>query len=365
MSMGLSVRKNLMSLVVLFLALFPLAACSSGGGSGAVPSVADGKSPSAAGQPAAQAVPINEPATITFQARNAMDEADFNQMYGDAIRKKFPNYTVIYKKIENGSKLDQMLVAGQTSDIYAQNARKLGIDLVGPKLQYDVTELAKKHNVNMGAFEPDSIDQIKQIGGLYGLPVYSSLVVLFYNKDLFDKFGVAYPKDGMTWDQALELSKKLNRTEDGKSYVGYWVDTKLYLRNNQLSASFVDPKTSKATLNNDSWKRIIQTVFRDFGANDQFQSMISKWPSRDIFLKDKIVAMYAEDFAKTFSDTEFTQMNWDMVSLPTFKELPNVGSQATYEYLTIPAFSKQKDAAMEVIKYLTSVEFQTSISKQG
>jgi multiple sugar transport system substrate-binding protein len=143
------------------------------------------------------------------------------------------------------------------------------------------------------------------------------------------------------------------------------VDTKLYLRNNQLSASFVDPKTSKATLNNDSWKRIIQTVFRDFGANDQFQSMISKWPSRDIFLKDKIVAMYAEDFAKTFSDTEFTQMNWDMVSLPTFKELPNVGSQATYEYLTIPAFSKQKDAAMEVIKYLTSVEFQTSISKQG
>jgi multiple sugar transport system substrate-binding protein len=217
----------------------------------------------------------------------------------------------------------------------------------------------------MATFEQEGIDQIKQVGGLYGLPVSSSVVALFYNKDIFDKFGVPYPKDGMTWDDTLELAKKLNRTADGKTYVGYWIDPKPYLRNNQLSAGFVDPKTKKASLNNDSWKRIIETVYRDFAANEQMKSLIGKWPSKDIFLKDKIAAMYAEDFSKVFTTKEFNEMNWDMVALPTFKDLPKVGSQATYDYLTIPSFSKNKDQAMDVIKYLTSVEFQTAVSRQG
>lgn len=37
--------------------------------------------------------------------------------------------------------------------------------------------------------------------------------MLFYNKDLFDAAGVAYPTNDMTWDAYAELAKQM--TKDG------------------------------------------------------------------------------------------------------------------------------------------------------
>ena len=50
-------------------------------------------------------------------------------------------------------------------------------------------------------------------GAQYALPFRSDFWVLFYNKDLFDAAGVAYPTNDMTWDAYAELAKKM--TKDG------------------------------------------------------------------------------------------------------------------------------------------------------
>ena len=50
-------------------------------------------------------------------------------------------------------------------------------------------------------------------GVQYALPFRSDFWVLFYNKDLFDAAGVAYPTNDMTWDQYAELAKTM--TKDG------------------------------------------------------------------------------------------------------------------------------------------------------
>jgi multiple sugar transport system substrate-binding protein len=36
-------------------------------------------------------------------------------------------------------------------------------------------------------------------GGVYGLPWIAQPVVTYFNKDLFDAAGVAYPESGWTW----------------------------------------------------------------------------------------------------------------------------------------------------------------------
>ncbi|NGQ95863.1 sugar ABC transporter substrate-binding protein [Brevibacillus sp. SYP-B805] len=51
-------------------------------------------------------------------------------------------------------------------------------------------------------------------GKRYGLPRDISMIALVYNKDLFDKYGVAYPKDGWTLDDFRETAKKLTHKED-------------------------------------------------------------------------------------------------------------------------------------------------------
>jgi multiple sugar transport system substrate-binding protein len=50
---------------------------------------------------------------------------------------------------------------------------------------------------------------------LYGLPMDSGPMALFYNKDVFDKHGIQVPK---TWQEYLEAARKLHRA-DPKAYI--------------------------------------------------------------------------------------------------------------------------------------------------
>ncbi len=78
----------------------------------------------------------------------------------------------------------------------------------------DITELSEKDD----SFTPDLLsgdayNYFKYDEKLYGLTEKFSDVVMYYNKDLFDKAGVAYPTTEWTWKEELEAAQKL--TKDG------------------------------------------------------------------------------------------------------------------------------------------------------
>lgn len=54
---------------------------------------------------------------------------------------------------------------------------------------------------------------------LYGLPSGTQTMVMYYNKDMFDQAGIAYPQDGWTWDEFYKIAKQLTKA-DGSVY-GY------------------------------------------------------------------------------------------------------------------------------------------------
>lgn len=49
-----------------------------------------------------------------------------------------------------------------------------------------------------------------------------SNVILYYNKDLFDKAGVAYPTNDWTWDDMLAAAKKLTLDTNGDGKIDQW-----------------------------------------------------------------------------------------------------------------------------------------------
>jgi multiple sugar transport system substrate-binding protein len=53
-------------------------------------------------------------------------------------------------------------------------------------------------------------------GKQYGIPYRADTVGIFYNKDFFDKAGVAYPKDDWSWDDFVKTAKAL--TVQGQQY---------------------------------------------------------------------------------------------------------------------------------------------------
>jgi multiple sugar transport system substrate-binding protein len=78
----------------------------------------------------------------------------------------------------------------------------------------------------------DELPKVKQVanaeaqgvleykGDLYALPFWSSTQLMYYNKDLLDKAGVAYPsadeKDRMTYKQTLAMAKKVQQATGAK-----------------------------------------------------------------------------------------------------------------------------------------------------
>ncbi|GAA4836204.1 hypothetical protein GCM10023310_12140 [Paenibacillus vulneris] len=323
-----------------------------------------------AGKPAEPSVDLSQPAELVFYSNSGDTVESFDDRFGNAIRKKFPQYKITYLQKTKGQTLDELMAANAPIDIYWESVGQFVSGLIKYKLEYDMTPLIQKNNVDLSRFEPTTIEAMKAIsnGGMYGLPVSNNNMALFYNKDIFDRFGVPYPKDGMTWDDVVELNKKLTRTDNGKAYLGFGMSNIHYFRLNSFSIPYVDPKTEKATITDPRWKTIYESAILRPAQLEGFQASIESrnlLPEADtMFWKDQTVAMYGYQ-SYLFVQKDLSNLNWDMVSYPTFKELPGVGSQSYPTYFSITNTSKYKEQAMEVIKYLISVEFQTELSKKG
>ncbi|MCR5289364.1 MAG: sugar ABC transporter substrate-binding protein [Treponema sp.] len=72
----------------------------------------------------------------------------------------------------------------------------------------DLTPLMKKNNINPADYN-GAAEQMTVDGKLYEMPFRSDFRVVFYNKDLFDKAGVPYPKNDWTWDEYDALARKM------------------------------------------------------------------------------------------------------------------------------------------------------------
>ncbi|RKN72929.1 ABC transporter substrate-binding protein [Paenibacillus ginsengarvi] len=314
----------------------------------------------------------NEPASLVVYSNSGDAVESWNERFGDALKQKFPSYTIKYVQSTKTFGLKELFANGETIDIYWDSIGSFASTLLDNNMQYDMAELMKPRGIDFSNMEPTVADSVKLIDKtkIYGIPVFNNNMVLYYNKDIFDKFGIPYPKDGMTWSEANKLGEKLTRF-DGKQYIGLSSSQTHILNMNQLSIPFVDPDKLTPTINTDpKWKELFDTVFvgpaKAAGYKEYMEAHKSVIPYRDEFLKEKEVAMFAwlSSIIFVYPD-EYKSMNWDMVSLPTFEQLPKVGSQAYPTYFAVTNMSKQKEQAMNVIQYLISEEMQKQLSKKG
>jgi multiple sugar transport system substrate-binding protein len=300
-----------------------------------------------------------------------------SEIMQDIVTKHFPQYHFTFYKNSGEGAPKKLVETGSPIDIYYESIGQYTAPgyALSLGLQYDMKDLVKKHNIDLKRFDDTAIQGMQDIGGLYGIPLNLSPYVLYYNKDVFDKFGVSYPKDGMTWDQTSELAKKLNRVEDNVQYVGFVTDYSHPENSNQLSIPYVDPKTGKASIGSadwqSKWKVIFQSYFLNFTSDTGYQNYLKtknpflKGPEEP-FEKDLNVGMMLW-FASIWNNNPevFTKMNWDMVAMPTLTDAPRLGPQPYSSYLGVASISKNMDDAMIIIKYLVSDEVQMQLSKEG
>lgn len=99
---------------------------------------------------------------------------------------------------------------------WAQN--ELLLDL-GPYMQ---------KNLNKDSFYMNLFDAVRDLSGTdkyYAIPYALVTTCLYYNMDMFDAAGVAYPDADWTWSDFLDAAKKLTLDKDGDGVTdqwGYW-----------------------------------------------------------------------------------------------------------------------------------------------
>ncbi|CAG7607801.1 hypothetical protein PAESOLCIP111_00997 [Paenibacillus solanacearum] len=321
----------------------------------------------AANQPVDGKAAGAEAAQLVIYSGSGWTEEAFNEKFGDAIRKKFPQHTIKYIQRAKGTDYQDLITAGQPIDIIWESIGNFA-NMLQYNIQTDMTALIKKHNIDTSPIEPTMLEAVKVMsdGKMYALPVVNNTLSLYYNKDIFDKFGVPYPKDGMTWDDVFELNKKLTRVDGSTSYVGLGLSQSHYFDINPLSLAKVDPKTFKPIINNDKWKVLLGTYSR-LGEASGYKEKVQELkgiPGVTQFVKTKDTAMLA-GLANMHMTQDVSELNWDVVAYPTFKEAPNVHPQSYPTYFGVTASSKYQDQGMQIIKYLLSEEYQAWVSRGG
>lgn len=348
-----SLKKMGILALTMGMALSVVAGCGDGKDKGAKGTTAD---------PGKDLGTINESVTLIFRSNFTGDTQEiFNTYYGDRIKKKFPNVTINFIPYGPGQTLTDLLTAGIYPDLIYGKYNDMDGYLLSNKLEYDMDEMVKKYNYNVDRFEPALIKTIRNTnpdGKLYGLPMPDfDPQVTFYNKDLFDKFGVAYPKDGMTWDDTYELAKKLTRIDGNQTIRGFSTGYGGIMRDNQLSVPYLDPKGDKLA-DQEKWKKIFENLSRFFlipNNGRDVKDRNSQNAETAVFVKGNS-AMQVNQLSQ-FRNFP-ADMNWDMATLPVFKEAPDTMNQASPAYWYITNTCQNKDAAFKVLTYLLSDEVQ-------
>ena len=214
------------------------------------------------------------------------------------------------------------------------------------------------------AFYPKALAALSWQGNCYAVPRDISTLVIFYNKDIFKKHNLPYPKDGWTMDEFLSDAEKLTSVpdvfgvsfeEDVLFYLPYLMSFGGGILSDDLSVDISDTKESLAGLNfyADLRKRYHVAPLKNESASATMAQM---------FMQGRL-GMYLSGRWIVPKFREEVNFDWDVVSFPAGP----AGSITPLDASgwAISADSDNPDAALKLVKYLSSKKVSDDFTKSG
>lgn len=221
-------------------------------------------------------------------------------------------------------------------------------------------------------------------GDLYCLPKDITPYVMYYNKDLFDEYGVPYPSDDviMTPDEALDMWKKFGydrgtvgtyktgskagqmKLSDGHIYGVaklypeslIWSNGADYLSDSRTEVLIDSPEFIEA------FNYIVDCEMTYAVAPTA--RVIGSTSEKSLFLNGK-AACYIEGRSVTTDLRNRATFNWDIAPIPAFPANQQVNGWSGSVGYAVYKNCAHPDEAFELAKYFTSKEGQLIMAEAG
>jgi multiple sugar transport system substrate-binding protein len=206
-------------------------------------------------------------------------------------------------------------------------------------------------------------------GVQFGLPKYHGALALYYNKDLFDQYGVDYPDDAWDHEDYLSAMKRLTHDRDGDGKTDLWgsmIDIswdRIQVHVNAWGGSFVDPDDPTRCRMGEPealealewirarmWDDKVMATFLD----------VQNLETRQAFITEKIAMV--EDGSWALKDI-LNGANFRVGVAPLPAGPIRRVTLATTDGFGIYAGTQHPEAAWELLKFLVSKEYGRAMAK--
>ena len=283
---------------------------------------------------------------------------------------------------ENKGKYKVEFVAADT-EAHSKNMKLAAQDGSLPEIVHLDSAEAPKYNeaeylLDMSDFLKENKDIDDALDGMedafndgkvqYGLPYQSNVQGFFYNKDLFDKAGIAYPTDDTTYDEFLDMIAKLKDSgvtpiAIGSKNSGYsmWEFNEFFSRygweDNEKSYT-----GDKAKYSNDDMNACFEKIkgLADAGAFPENMATIEYFDAKQLFNEGKAAMFHG--YPALMQQLQ-TQMDAKLICIPYFSQT----SEEAFVYMTPSlniAFNKDLEKDQEKLETALDV-LDCMISEEG
>ncbi len=200
----------------------------------------------------------------------------------------------------------------------------------------------------------------KQLSIPYGIDVE----FIGYNKDLFDKYHVPYPRDDWNVDDFIKTAKALTKDTNNDGKIDqYGFSGRLNM--SCFDAAIISDDGQKALCNSpqmlDYIKFNINLVFKEKICPPPNSDMFSSADKFSVFHHGKIAMMRFFTFDLPYLRDQCADMRWDIVVSPVAKRKGYWASSNAY---LISADTKHPDASWLLFKEFISRRFQLALASE-
>lgn len=255
----------------------------------------------------------------------------------------------------------------------------------------DLEPLVARDHYNIDTIYPSIINFLREQGGgkLYGFAPTFQRQVIFYNMDLFDRYGIEPPHDGMTWQELLDLAARFPTDGDEQSRIyggftcfglnkenpldelGTWIGLSMGLKAVNLG-------TMQVTMDTEGWKQAYEQAQAALSTNALYKGEFNTgedFDEQQLFAKGRQAMLIAEEPSWAYSVLDYIKSGKSGVKPfrvgmvvgpvdPSNREITrdlNLGNDYVY---AIRASSSNIDAAWELLKFMQGDKVASKLARR-